>query len=104
MRSHSPATPCPIDCRQAVPHLVLERLSNDEVGLARVDLAEADVVELGAGEQQPCGGEEPGERRHDHGANSELACKTRGVDRARAAVCDECELARVAALLGRDGA
>ena len=75
-----------------------------EVGLARADPAEADVVVLGPREQQPGGGEEPGERRHDRRARAELGRERRGVDRAGAAVGDEREVGRVAALLGRDGA
>ena len=84
-------------------HLGLERAQRRRgpVSSAR-DVAEAHVVELGAGEQQPGRREEARERRHDHRAHAELGGEPRGVDRPRAAVRDERELARVAALLRRD--
>ena len=80
------------------------RASASRSGSRALIAAEADVVVLGAREQQPGRGEEARERRHDRRARAELGRERRGVHRARAAVGDEHEVGRVAALLGRDGA
>ena len=63
-----------------------------------------DVVELRPREQQAERAEEPRERRHEHRPAAELLGEPRRVHRAGAAVGDQRELARVAALLGRDRA
>ena len=89
---------------QAAPHLVLEAPQVREVGQAGVDPAEAHVVELGAGEEEPGRREEAGQRRHDGGADAEVGGQGGGVDGPGAAVRDEHELARVAAALGGDSA
>ena len=53
--------------------------------------------------EQAGGAEQAGERRHDDGADAELLGQPGGVHRPGAAVGDQRELARVAALLGGDG-
>ncbi len=87
---------------ERLPHLVVEPLQRRQVRLAGADPAEADVVELGAGEQQPGGREEPCERRHDRRPDAELGGERGRVNGAGAAVGEEHEVGRVAALLGRD--
>ena len=63
-----------------------------------------DVVELRPREEQAERAEEPGERGHEHRRAAELLGEPGRVHRAGAAVGDQRELARVAALLGRDRA
>ena len=61
-------------------------------------------MELRPREQQAERAEEPGERRHEDGRAAELLREPGGVDGPGAAVGDQRELARVAALLRRDRA
>ena len=58
----------------------------------------------GRANSRPERAEEPGERRHEHRPAAELLGEADRVHRPGAAVGDQRELARVAALLGRDGA
>ena len=56
----------------------------------------------GRAKSRPSDAEEPRERGHEHGAAAEVLGEPGGVHRAGAAVGDQREVARVAALLGRD--
>ena len=59
-------------------------------------------MELGSREEQADGAEQAGHRRHEHRRDAEIVGEPAGVDGPGAAVGDDREVARVAALLGRD--
>ena len=69
-----------------------------------VEMARADLVELGPREQQPDRAEEARERRDENGRGAELLGEPARVHRTGAAVGDQREVARVATLLRRDRA
>ena len=83
-------------------HLVEKRRDGRRVGGVDVEMARADLVELGAREEQADGAEQPGHGRDEDGRDAELVGKPAGMNGAGAAVGDEREVTRVAALLGRD--
>jgi hypothetical protein len=89
--------------REHPPHFCVQLVQENEIVATCVDAAEADVVELLPREQQAGGREEAGERRHEHGRDTELLGECGRVHRAGAAVGDQRELARVTALLRRNG-
>ena len=64
----------------------------------------AHLVELRPGEEEADGAEETGDRRDENRADAEVLREPARVDRAGAAVGDQRELARIAALLGGDRA
>ena len=83
-------------------HLVEE--GRDAAGIDRVDVevTGANLVELGPREEEADGAEEARHRRHEHRRDAEVVGEPAGVDRPRAAVGDDREVARIAALLRRD--
>ena len=102
MRSHAGLVTAGESAHEHRLHLVQEGRDAAGIDCVDVEVAGANLVELGPREEEADGAEETRHRRHEHRRDAEFVGEPAGMDWPRAAVGDDREVAWIAPLLRRD--